>query len=136
MGTEFQNSRSLAFPADAAVLCVFQNYTTICEFFADAVGGWEVAFLLGGNAFGDEFFDFRVTRARVGAAITKRSELLRIIVLDNGANFFKCDQKLLCRVHVALPEFAFVHGGIGIARERSEERRVGKECRSRWYPDV
>src|SRR5690606_39437751 len=27
------------------------------------------------------------------------------------------------------------HAERGIATERSEERRVGKECRSRWAPD-
>ena len=26
------------------------------------------------------------------------------------------------------------HGGVGVAHRRSEERRVGKECRSRWSP--
>src|SRR3989449_9959549 len=26
-------------------------------------------------------------------------------------------------------------GGITVRRQRSEERRVGKECRSRWSPD-
>jgi len=27
-----------------------------------------------------------------------------------------------------------IKGGLGFAEDRSEERRVGKECRSRWSP--
>ena len=27
-----------------------------------------------------------------------------------------------------------LHGALGTEMERSEERRVGKECRSRWSP--
>ena len=34
----------------------------------------------------------------------------------------------------ALATFALVYGGWHILRQRSEERRVGKECRSRWSP--
>ena len=30
--------------------------------------------------------------------------------------------------------FLSEHGGLSHARLRSEERRVGKECRSRWSP--
>src|SRR5256885_8711470 len=32
-------------------------------------------------------------------------------------------------------EFMLVHATEGIPGIRSEERRVGKECRSRWSPD-
>ena len=39
-------------------------------------------------------------------------------------------------VSIALPDgyAAFVHPRSGLAARRSEERRVGKECRSRWSP--
>ena len=40
---------------------------------------------------------------------------------------------LLTGVYLTL----FLHqkpGGLGVHAERSEERRVGKECRSRWSP--
>src|SRR2546429_564889 len=32
------------------------------------------------------------------------------------------------------PDPAFLHGGSLGLHDRSEERRVGKECRSRWSP--
>ena len=32
------------------------------------------------------------------------------------------------------PAVIFLHGGGFVAGDRSEERRVGKECRSRWSP--
>src|SRR5260370_28270317 len=51
---------SFAFPADASVLIIFENYTTIGEFLADAVGGGEVSALAGGLAGGYEVFDFGV----------------------------------------------------------------------------
>src|SRR5712664_4120061 len=56
---------SFAFPADASVLIIFENYTTIGEFLADAIGRSEVAAFTGGVAFRDSFFDFGVTE-RVG----------------------------------------------------------------------
>ena len=28
----------------------------------------------------------------------------------------------------------YLYGGVGVGKTRSEERRVGKECRSRWSP--
>src|SRR5205807_8090972 len=33
------------------------------------------------------------------------------------------------------PEFALHTSNTAVTRARSEERRVGKECRSRWGPD-
>ena len=43
------------------------------------------------------------------------------------------------RADRALPEYRYIECGVLTARasapmERSEERRVGKECRSRWSP--
>src|SRR2546425_12300692 len=37
-------------------------------------------------------------------------------------------------VNVALAVVGHVRGGLGYVAIRSEERRVGKECRSRWSP--
>src|SRR5256885_7242762 len=36
--------------------------------------------------------------------------------------------------HVRVPDSASLHFTNAISIERSEERRVGKECRSRWSP--
>ena len=41
---------------------------------------------------------------------------------------------LLTNYTVSRPAVAFVVGLLGAAITRSEERRVGKECRSRWSP--
>src|SRR5260363_472595 len=38
------------------------------------------------------------------------------------------------RLRVIMQPVAFDHGGMGAHFGRSEERRVGKECRSRWSP--
>src|SRR5271157_3356796 len=52
-------STSFAFPADAAVLSIFQKYTTLSEFLADAIAGGKIAPLPRRLAFGDKLFDFR-----------------------------------------------------------------------------
>src|SRR5260221_14593418 len=47
---------SFAFPADASVLAIFQNYTMFVEFLADSVGGGEGAAVAGGLAVAVLFF--------------------------------------------------------------------------------
>src|SRR5215475_2586104 len=45
------------------------------------------------------------------------------------------DQAVLCRVHEATPaDLEDAAAAASAAASRSEERRVGKECRSRWSP--
>src|ERR1700682_2374556 len=61
-GARGYNCDSFAFPADASVPTIFQNYTTFREFLADAVGRSEVPALASGIAFGDEFFDLGVAQ--------------------------------------------------------------------------
>jgi len=39
-----------------------------------------------------------------------------------------------CRVYEAAPQLKELGVGITLLPHRSEERRVGKECRSRWSP--
>ena len=45
----------------------------------------------------------------------------------------RAEQTLYEELKRARPDWGFL-GEEGGARERSEERRVGKECRSRWSP--
>src|ERR1700759_3019470 len=60
---------SFVFPADAAVLSVFQDYTRIVQFLAYCVGALEVALLFGGVALFDESFDFFGGEARGGTFV-------------------------------------------------------------------
>ena len=39
-----------------------------------------------------------------------------------------------CRIEMSSPEPPVTDGSAAVFCERSEERRVGKECRSRWSP--
>src|SRR5260370_11601508 len=51
-GTDGCYCVSFAFPADASVLIIFKNYTTIGEFLADAIGGSKSPVFTGARAFG------------------------------------------------------------------------------------
>jgi len=53
-------SASFAFPADFAVLRVFQNYTTVRELFSHPIGGRKVPPRARRLAFHHQFFNFRV----------------------------------------------------------------------------
>ena len=66
---------------------------------------------------------------RSGAAVLKAlsSAGYEAIAIDAGKDLFtRLRAESVERVFIAL------HGGLG--ENRSEERRVGKECRSRWSP--
>ena len=54
------------------------------------------------------------------------------LLLTRGGSVAKGDSAMLPRA----ARLERVEGNVGIARaeDRSEERRVGKECRSRWSP--
>jgi len=62
-GTDGCYCVSFAFPADASVLIIFKNYTTIGEFLTDAIGRSKVAAFTGGVAFGDKFFNFGIAES-------------------------------------------------------------------------
>ena len=53
----------------------------------------------------------------LGAILTEQSVMLDIMEILRPEDFYRAD-----------------HGLIFSAMVRSEERRVGKECRSRWSP--
>ena len=59
-----------------------------------------------------------------GAAVTKLG------IMDDGNSKFLSNLVMSVTLPCTLLASASIDGG----RERSEERRVGKECRSRWSP--
>src|SRR2546425_13308972 len=52
----------------------------------------------------------------------------RLVVRHEGADPVDANGE------AAVGHFRYRHAGKAVAQERSEERRVGKECRSRWSP--
>ena len=59
--------------------------------------------------------------------------ILRVLAVTVGTAYFLSTFYLVASV----PELTNIHvaiGWYGTAFGRSEERRVGKECRSRWSP--
>src|SRR5271157_3694404 len=82
-------STSFAFPADAAVLGIFQKYTTLGEFLADAIAGRKIAALARGLALGDEFLDRCVAQPAGGIGIAKCLQLFRVVVFEHGEHAVK-----------------------------------------------
>src|SRR5258708_16642790 len=111
---EFEGEGSLVFRADAAVFSVLDDYTTICEFFADAVGRGEIAFFLGVIAFRDQPIDLCIVRSALGAAVSESAKLFGIVVFQDGENSVESSQKLLHGGDVALAEFAFFAGAFRV----------------------
>jgi len=65
---------------------------------------------------------------------TKRQAVVKKAVEDLGGKlegFYYAFGETDCYVIVEVPDTV---AAMAIARARSEERRVGKECRSRWSP--
>ena len=60
----------------------------------------------------------------VGSPRTEKTLLARTVAEEAGVPFFS----------ISSSDFVEVFVGVGTAVLRSEERRVGKECRSRWSP--
>src|SRR5690242_17437222 len=80
-------------------------------------------------------------RALDAAKIKTKGDLVFLFTTDEeagmtGAKQYTKDNKGLVDYYVALDGGyeGFTYAGIGINWYRSEERRVGKECRSRWAP--
>src|SRR5229473_3458139 len=108
---------SFAFPADASVLIIFKNYTTIREFLADAIRGGEVAALTGGVAVGDAFFNFGVAERLGVLAVAQRAEFGGVIVFEDGEYAVEICEELFGGGDVVLAEFALVDGDVGFANE-------------------
>ena len=65
--------------------------------------------------------------------VTAPAPSRRLLVVDNRDSYtFNLVQILSARAHEAHPGLEVVV--VGADEPRSEERRVGKECRSRWSP--
>src|SRR2546429_8328660 len=81
---------------------------------------------------------------REGAKATEVSlEFPRALALDSSGNLFIAEGEFIRKVDVHTGLISTFSGrgksgdtkeGLSIESERSEERRVGKECRSRWSP--
>src|SRR3989475_11304111 len=81
--------------------------------------------------------------AAFSLALTKISRILRSVsptylLRSSGPLMLEVALDLLAPLLGDLPGEVVGHGlgdhGLAAARRRSEERRVGKECRSRWSP--
>src|SRR5256885_3344512 len=73
---------SFAFPADAAVPRIFNDYTTISKLFADAIAGGEVSAGASSVALGDEFFHVFVAQSAFCGGNAKRFQLRGIVILN------------------------------------------------------
>ena len=58
--SEIESASSFAFPADTAILSIFNKYTMIRQFLADSIGGREVFSLAGRLPLGHLFIDVGV----------------------------------------------------------------------------
>src|SRR5207248_333527 len=114
---------SLAFPADAAIFGVLNKYTTIREFFADAVGGGEIPPFLCGVALRDKPVDFCILRSALRAAVSERTKLFAVIVFHDGEDSVECGEKLQDRRNVTLPEFALIDSDIRFAYQVEHGRK-------------
>ena len=72
--------------------------------------------------------DLAARIAELGAQISKdyEGESVYVICILRGASFFACELAKRITVPVTIDFMT--------TSSRSEERRVGKECRSRWSP--
>src|SRR5215469_6518210 len=108
-------SASFAFPADASVFRIFQNYTTLKQLISDAIRFRKVFLFARGLALRHELFDFRVVRTSGIGAIAEGFQLLGIIVLEHRKYFVKGGEKIFRGLHLPLPELALIHGDVGFA---------------------
>src|SRR6267378_4093724 len=127
---------SFAFPADASVLRILNDYTTIRQFFADAVGGREVAFFLCGIAFSDELVNFRVSRPALRPAKSKCAELFAIMILHHGENFVESGQKFLRCSNISLAEVALIHRNVRLAHQVKHRRQRARSVQIFGKPRV
>ena len=86
---------SFAFPADAAVPRIFNDYTTIGKLFADAIAGREVPAGASSVAFGDKFFHFFVAQRAFCGGNAKRFQLCGIVILNYREDLLKAGEKIL-----------------------------------------
>src|SRR5215831_8016891 len=115
---------SSAFPADTAVPRILKNYTTIGEFFAEAITAREVAPSAGGIALSDEFFNVGVAQFAFYGAKAKRFELPAIVVFYHREDLLELGKEILRGGSFCLREFTFVHGDVGFP-DKIEHRGQG-----------
>src|SRR5262249_43598300 len=114
---------SFALPPDPSILRVLNDYATIREFFADAVGCGEIALFLSSIALGNQLIDLRVAWRVNRRAISERTNLCHIVVFDHCKHFLEGCQKFLSRVNIALAEVSFVHRHVRFADQAIRARQ-------------
>ena len=72
--------------------------------------------------------------SRLGATAQNALEVARFGGFDTDEDASPCDVVTEQRVYRLRHYFPGAGGGPVVLLVRSEERRVGKECRSRWSP--
>src|ERR1041385_516506 len=75
----------------------------------------------------------------IGAGIGNMSAFLvdreRVVLTDTERYYLdRLRERFAGRPHVSVADLRLPAVSPGLVAERSEERRVGKECRSRWSP--
>ena len=86
---------SFAFPADAAVPRIFNDYTTIGKLFADAIAGREVPAGASSVALGDEFFHVVVAQRAFCDGDAKSFQLCGIVILNYREDLVEAGKKML-----------------------------------------
>src|SRR5580692_280475 len=107
-GIAVRNGFSFAFPADAAVLRIFKHYTTFRKLFADAIRRCKVPLLPRRLPFRHQRRDLGIVAWRILPPVTKRSQLLGILVFQHRKDAIETVQKLLDCAHVALLKRALI----------------------------
>ena len=100
---------SFAFPADASVLIVFENYTTIRQLLADFVAPSEVPPLPGDLPLRDQGLNLGRRNGPVGGREAQVGKLRGVVVRKDGEHLVEGGEKAPNGAGVLLAELAGVH---------------------------
>src|SRR5271168_2188514 len=108
---------SFAFPADASVPRVLDQYTTIREFFADAIGGGKIALFARGLPLFDQFFHLFVADFVFDGPLANDAQQVGVVLADHREDAVEGLQEFLYGFDVARAKRAFFHGDFGFTDE-------------------